>query len=226
VSFQRAGGDHIGLNVKKEKPNLKKFGFLYKITTMNDEEIKKENNDNFEDLTFVESTEDGEAILGKDVVKKIREELKVCRREKEEYLTGWQRAKADYVNLQKELDSSRTNISILAREKMTEKLLPALDSFEMAIGNKEHWEKIDKDWQDGITSIYQQLLSGLFNSGIEKIGESDVVFDPNIHQSISLIETKDESKNHMVEKVLQIGYKIGDRVIRPAKVTIYEYKLE
>lgn len=193
---------------------------------MNDEEIKKENNDNFEDLTFVESTEDGEAILGKDVVKKIREELKVCRREKEEYLTGWQRAKADYVNLQKELDSSRTNISILAREKMTEKLLPALDSFEMAIGNKEHWEKIDKDWQDGITSIYQQLLSGLFNSGIEKIGESDVVFDPNIHQSISLIETKDESKNHMVEKVLQIGYKIGDRVIRPAKVTIYEYKLE
>jgi molecular chaperone GrpE len=210
---------------------------------MNDEEIKKENEslkeedvDNFEplastrddsiesDYTFVESTEDGEALSGKDTSKKLREELKVCRREKEEYLTGWQRAKADYINLQKELDLARVNISILAREKMTEKLLPALDSFEMAFMNKDHWEKIDKDWQDGITSIYQQFLSGLLNSGIEKIDVNGILFDPNIHQSISIVETEDENKDHTVEKILQIGYKIGERVIRPAKVTIYEYK--
>jgi len=217
---------HSGVNVNKEKPNLKKFGFLYNIETMNDEEIKKENNDNFEDLTFVESTEDGEELPTKDVSKKLREEIKKLQKEKEEYLTGWQRAKADYVNLQKELDSSRVNISILAREKMTEKLLPALDSFEMAFGNKEHWGKIDKDWQDGITSIYQQLLSGLLNSGIETINENSIIFDPNIHQSISIVETDDQSKDHMVEKILQVGYKIGDRVIRPAKVTIFEYKIK
>lgn len=204
---------------------------------MNEENMKNEDNkspdeiqddsalaDDFEDLTIVSSTEDGEEIPTKDVLKKIREELKVCRKEKEEYLTGWQRAKADYINLQKELDLVRVNISILAKEKMTEKLLPALDSFEMAFSNKEHWEKIDKDWQDGITSIYQQIMTGLANSGIEKIDKALVSFDPNIHQSISIVPTDDESKDHTVEKILQVGYKIGDRVIRPAKVTIYDYK--
>lgn len=177
-----------------------------------------------EDVTYVESTEDGEVLPAKDVVKKLREELKTARKEKEEYLTGWQRAKADYVNLQKELDLARINISIISREKMVDKLLPALDSFEMAFTNKEHWEKIDKDWQNGITSIYQQLISGLVNSGIEKIEESNIAFDPSIHQSISIVGTDDEKRDHTVEKVLQVGYKIGERVIRPAKVTIYEYK--
>jgi len=183
-----------------------------------------ETGENFIDLDVVESTEDGEELPVKDVTKKLRDEIKKLQKEKEEYLTGWQRAKADYINLQKELDLVRVNVSILTREKMAEKLLPALDSFEMAFANKEHWEKIDKDWQDGITSIYQQFISGLANSGIEKIDQQDVPFDPNIHQSISVVETTDESKNHTVEKVLQVGYKIGERVIRPAKVTIYEYK--
>lgn len=193
-----------------------------------DEEINNEkietNSENFEDLEFVESTEDGEALPTKDVVKKLRDEIKKLQKEKEEYLTGWQRAKADYINLQKELDLVRVNVSVLAKEKMTEKLLPALDSFEMAFGNKEHWETLDKEWRDGIMSIYQQFISGLKDSGIEKIDQAEVPFDPNIHQSISVVETTEESKDHFVEKILQAGYKIGDRVTRPAKVTIYEFK--
>jgi molecular chaperone GrpE len=200
--------------------------------TMNDEKIKDEDNkEDFEDVTFVDSTEDGEALPTKDVVKKLREEIKILRKEKEEYLTGWQRAKADYINLQKELSSAHTSTSILTKEKVVEKLLPALDSFEMAFANLEHWEKLDKEWQEGIKSIHKQFLTGLLNSGIETIEESGVPFDPGVHQSISTVETDDEKKDHTIEKVLQVGYKIGDlsadkvgRVIRPAKVTIYEYK--
>lgn len=176
------------------------------------------------EVTYVESTEDGEAMPSKDVVKKLREELKAVRKEKEEYLTGWQRAKADYVNLNKELDLARINISIITREKMVDKLLPALDSFEMAFGNKEHWGTLDKEWRMGIESIHSQLIKGLENSGIEKIDQVEVPFDPSIHQSISMVKTDNEKKDHTVEKVLQVGYKIGERVIRPAKVTIYEFK--
>ena len=64
---------------------------------MNDEEDKKEINpdDDFEDVSFVESTEDGDELPTKDVAKKLREEIKKLQKEKEEYLTGWQRAKAD-----------------------------------------------------------------------------------------------------------------------------------
>ncbi|MFA5773235.1 MAG: nucleotide exchange factor GrpE [Candidatus Paceibacterota bacterium] len=201
--------------------SAKSYGETKENKIANEED---ETGENFIDLDVVESTEDGEELPVKDVTKKLRQEIKKLQKEKEEYLTGWQRAKADYINLQKELDLVRVNVSILTREKMTEKLLPTLDSFEMAFANKEHWEKIDKDWQDGITSIYQQFISGLANSGIEKIEEAEIPFDPNIHQSISVTETNDESKNHTVEKILQVGYKIGERVIRPAKVTIYDYK--
>jgi len=189
---------------------------------MNEKEINDD--ELIDDLTFIESTDDGEELPKKDIVKKLKEEIKALQKEKEEYLTGWQRSKADYINLQKELSSARLNVAILAKEKMTEKLLPALDSFEMAFGNKEHWDTLDKEWREGIMSIYQQIISGLKESGIEKIDEAGILFDPNFHQSISIVETDNENQDHKVEKILQTGYKIGEKVIRPAKVTIYEYK--
>lgn len=191
---------------------------------MNDNNEEKKEEQLEDDITFVESTEDGEALPTKDIVKKLREEINILRKEKDDYLTGWQRAKADYINLQREFDLAKVNISVLTKEKMTEKLLPALDSFNMAFGNKEHWEKVDKDWREGIESIYQQIISGLDSSGVERIDKNEIIFDPNIHQSVSMVITDDEAKDHTIEKVLQIGYKIGDRIIRPAKVTIYEYK--
>lgn len=176
------------------------------------------------DLTYIDSNEDGDVLPSKDVLKKLREDLKVCRKEKEEYLTGWQRAKADYINLQKELDNSRLNISIHSREKMAQKLLPVLDSFDMAFQNKESWEKVDKNWRMGIEYIYSQFMTSLSESGIEKINEINVPFNPNLHQSIAAILTEKEEQDHTIESILQVGYKIGDRVIRPARVNIYEFK--
>ncbi len=190
----------------------------------NDEEVKnQENEEHFEDVTFVDSTEDGEALPTKDITKKLREELKVCRKEKEDYLTGWQRAKADYVNLQKELDSTRQNISIIAREKMASNLVPALDSFDMAFQNKESWEKVDPNWRMGVEYIYSQFMTGLSDSGIEKIDQVGVKFDPNLHHSISALPTEKEEQDHTIESIIQVGYKIGERVVRPARVNIYEY---
>ena len=195
-------------------------------------DINLPNEEDFQDVEFVDSTEEGEALPTKDVVKKLREELKACRKEKEEYLTGWQRAKADYVNLKKELDESHGRSSILSKEKMMNNLIPALDSFDMAFQNKESWDKVDKNWRTGVEYIYTQLMNGLSDSGIEKIDKVGVKFDPSLHHSIEAIKTDDESKDHTVEKVIQVGYKIGDlpaqagRVIRPARVNIYEFKKE
>ena len=197
---------------------------------MNEEEIKNQSlnedqDDSMEsDVTYVESTEDGEELPVKDVAKKLREDLNLCRKDKEEYLTGWQRSKADYINLQKEMDQLRLTSSVFAKEKMFDNLLPALDSFDMAFGNKESWESIDKNWRMGIEYIYQQFISGLSHSGIEKIDAISVPFDPNLHQSIESILTDDQSKDHTIEKVIQVGYKLGDRILRPARVNIFEYK--
>jgi len=187
-------------------------------------DLEEEIMEAFEDVTVVDSTEDGDALPTKDVVKKLREDLKKARADKEEYLTGWQRAKADYVNLQKEMDQVRKNTSIIAKEKMVENLLPALDSFDMAFANKESWEKVDPNWRTGVEYIYQQFITSLSDSGVEKIDKVGVLFDPNLHQSIESVSTDDESKDHTVEKIVQAGYKIGERVVRPARVNIYEYK--
>ncbi|MCX6754848.1 MAG: nucleotide exchange factor GrpE [Candidatus Nomurabacteria bacterium] len=193
---------------------------------MNDEEIiNKTTEESIEsDISYVDSNEDGEALPTKDVVKKLREDLKQVRSDKEEYLTGWQRAKADYVNLQKEMDQVRANTSLLTKEKIVENLLPALDSFDMAFANKDAWEKVDQNWRVGVEYIYQQFINSLSDSGVEKIDKSNISFDPNIHQSMESVATDDESKDHTIEKIIQAGYKIGDRVIRPARVNIYEYK--
>jgi len=193
---------------------------------MNEEENKDElqGGGNFNDVEFIDSNEDGEALPNKDVLKKIRQELKTCQKEKEEYLTGWQRAKADYINLQKEYENSHIKSSNIIKEKFLKNLLPALDSFDMAFGNKETWESVDKNWRMGIEYIYQQLMSALENEGIERIDKIDVIFDPVIHESIETILTDKENQDHKIEKIIQVGYKTGDRIIRPARVNVYEYK--
>ena len=220
---------------KINKENLEKEG---QINNKNPDIVLDENSitDHFDtvpfseddvtepEITYVESTEDGETLPIKDVNKKLREEIKKLQKEKEEYLTGWQRAKADYVNLKKELDSLHISSSIIVKERIVTNLLPALDSFDMAFANKESWEKVDQNWRRGVEYIYSQFLSGLADSGIEKIDKVGVTFNPNLHHSMEVVPTDDKSKDHTIEKIIQVGYKIGERIIRPARVNIYEYK--
>ena len=202
---------------------------------MNDEETikpeidqnygeNKENNEPFEDVVFVDSTEDGDVLPTKDIVKKLREEVKKLQKEKEEYLTGWQRAKADYVNLQKDEESKRKELRNFVTLGLVEDLLPALDSFDMAFSNKEAWEKVDANWRSGVEYIRNQFIGAIESYGVSKIDQVNVAFDHNLHEAIETIVTDDISKDHTVASVTQSGYKISDKVIRPARVKVYEYK--
>lgn len=185
----------------------------------NDEKINNE-----EEVEFIDTTEDGDTLPTKDIVKKLREENKKLREEKEEYLTGWQRAKADYINLQKELDSIRKDSSTMAKEVIINDLLPAMDSFDMAFANKESWESVDKNWRMGVEYIHQKLMSALKDNNVERIGEEGSLFDPNIYESVESIPTDRVEDDHKIAKIIQAGYKMGDRIIRPARVNVYEYK--
>lgn len=177
-----------------------------------------------DDVTFVDSTEDGDALPTKDVVKKLRADLKQARKEKEEYLTGWQRAKADYVNLQKSEGEKYKELRTHVTTAIIEDLLPVLDSFDMAMGNKEAWEKVDANWRNGIEYIRSQFYRVLEDNNVAPINQIGVKFDPNLHESISTTETSDESKDHTISSVTQSGYKIGEKIIRPARVVVFEYK--
>ncbi len=195
---------------------------------MNDDEIKDHTDvhdeDAFEDVSFVDSTEDGDELPTKDIVKKLRADLKLARKEKEEYLTGWQRAKADYVNLQKDSDAKYKEIRTMVTGNMVEDLLPVLDSFNMAMGNTEAWNKVEANWRNGVEYIHKQFLQVLADNNVTALDQVDVMFDPTLHESIETIPTDDESKDHKIAQVVQTGYKIGERVIRPARVKVWEFK--
>ncbi len=177
-----------------------------------------------DDMVFEETTEDGDTLPTKDVVKKLREDLKKAREEKQEYLTGWQRAKADYVNLERSEETKRKELRAHITAGFVEDLLPTLDSFDMAFANKEAWEKVDVNWRAGVEYIYQQLVRTVEDYGVKKVGVLGEVFNPTIHEAIEMVPTEQEDQDHTIASVIQYGYTAGERIIRPARVKVFEVK--
>lgn len=187
----------------------------------NDETVIDESVDDveFEELDWV-----GDEKKDKEKLKKLREDLKKSQLESRDHLTALQRARADYVNLKKELDETREVTKKKTTEKVLADFLPTLDSFDMAMGNTAAWEAVDKNWRIGVEFIYSQLKTALENNGVSPIDQVGVVFDPNNHEPIETKETDDASLDHQIERIIQKGYQMGDRVIRPARVVVWKLK--
>lgn len=192
---------------------------------MSDEETKKEPVDTEpeDDVVEFEFNDDGEEDL-KKTLKKLRTDLKVAKKEKEEYLLGWQKERADFANYKKEEDNRRVVFSEAMRERILSSFLSVMDSFNMAFTNKEAWEKVDPNWRKGVEYIYSQM-NGVFEEyGVKPVGVEGEEFDPTRHESIDMVATDKKADNHKIATVIQKGYKLGDRIIRPARVNVYEYK--
>jgi molecular chaperone GrpE len=157
-------------------------------------------------------------------LKKLREKLKKAEAEKTEYLTGWQRSKADLINARKRDEEDRKNFIKYANEGLIEDLLPVLDSFSMAFANKEAWEKVDKNWRMGVEYIYSQLMSTLERNNITVIDPKGQTFDPNHHISMEMIATEDKTQDGKIMEVIQKGYELNGKVIRAPKVKVGEFK--
>ncbi|MCI0542284.1 nucleotide exchange factor GrpE [bacterium] len=191
---------------------------------MNDEEKeieeseKDEKQDWVEDDLVFEADEDADG--GGAVVKKLREKLHVCQKEKEEYLTGWQRAKADYVNARKDEEKTRGEFAKMANKEVLLDMIAVADSFEQAQANREAWEKIDKNWRVGVEYIYSQLLSTLERHGLAQVNPVGEKFDPKIHTSVRSVPTEKEEDDEKIVAVIQKGYSLGGTLIRSPKVEV------
>jgi|GEM_PF-52121 len=177
-----------------------------------------------EDVSFVEEDETETNSFGlsaSEKVKKLKQELLESKKERAEYLAGWQKSRAEYANLKKEEELKRIGLKQLYVSESIEDLFPTLDSFEMAFKNKESWEKVDATWRKGIEYIYQQFMTFLEDRNVQNISETGVLFDPKLHEAFEHIPIEDKDKDNIIESIVQTGYKIGDRIIRPAKVKVY-----
>jgi len=200
-----------------------------------DEEKKAENSEPIktEDETEVlefEFNDDGEEDL-KKTLKKFRADLKACKKENYElnatsieYLTGWQKERAEFINYKKQEEDRKANFSEAMREHILTRFLTVIDSFNVAFANKEAWNKVDENWRKGVEHIYNQMNMIFEEYGVKPMGEVGENFDPNIHESVEMIPTDKKDEDHKVSEVIQKGYKLGDRVIRPARVNLYEFK--
>lgn len=143
-----------------------------------------------------------------DNIKKLREALKICQKEKAEYLAGWQRAKADFINARRDEEKARAEFAKFAAEMVLKETLAVADSLEIA-GDKH---------------IYAQLREILKREGVEPIKAEGARFDPLYHEALEQVEVQEEAKDGAVLEELQKGYRIYDKVLRPAKVKVGVYK--
>ena len=189
---------------------------------MSDEEKEKTTLGTEDDVVEFEFNEDGEEDL-KKTIKKLRADLKRAKAEKEEYLTGWQKERAEFANFKKQEEDRKALFSEGLRERILSRFLTVIDSFNLAFANKSAWEKVDASWRKGVEYIYSQM-NGIFEEyGVKPVGEVGETFDPNLHQSIDMVVTNDKENDHKIAEVIQKGYKLGERVIRPARVNVYEF---
>jgi molecular chaperone GrpE len=193
---------------------------------MSDDEIKKEPEntepEESEVLEF-EFNDDGEEDL-KKTLKKLRADLKQAKTEKEEYLAGWQKERADFANYKKGEHDRQVHLKQAAREHVLERFLSVMDSFNMAFANKEAWNKVDENWRKGVEYIHAQMNSIFEEYGVKEIGREGETFDPAMHHSIDTTPTDKKELDHKVSLVIQKGYKMGEAVLRPARVNVFEYK--
>ncbi len=199
---------------------------MYRIGDMKDEKDNNEEiiDETVDDVVFEDTAEGEGEALSKDKIKKLREDLKTSQTEKADYLANWQKERADFINYKKGEDERKKQTLDFAREQFVEELLPVLDGYDMAFANKEAWEKVDKNWRMGVEYIHQQLLKVLADNGISEINpQIGDVPDSNLHDMIENVETNEEKIDHTVAQVMQKGYKLGSRVLRPARVKVFVY---
>lgn len=182
-------------------------------------EITMEPNEKTEpDLVDIEKREE-------DIISSLRNKLKACEAQKREVLEESQRVKADFLNARNRLNTER----IRDRERNTmshvEELIPLCDSFQIAMNNKEIWDKADESWRKGILGIYSQLEKLLTKYKVSLVNPLGNVFDPRRHEALSMTPVTNLAQHDKIVAVIQNGYEIEHEtgtteLIRPARVSI------
>ncbi len=162
----------------------------------------------------------GEAAVGERTIKKLRERLASCEADKAANLAGWQRAQADLANVTRRHNEERARAVAVGEENAIAAVLPTLDAFEMAMGNRESWERVEENWRRGVEMIRAQLEAGLSSLGVEAIGAVGETFDAARHQAVAAAKAESADQDNRIVAVAQKGYARNGAVIRPAMVTV------
>ena len=178
---------------------------------------------NAEESKFDEVNEsEAEVVATQENTEQLSAEIDALRRQLEgaeaklaESVQGWQRATADFQNYKKRIERDNEMNHALMKGDIIKKILPALDDLERALQNRP----AEDAWASGIELITRKLQNILNSEGVKRIEAEGMPFDPNFHEAISHEHHEDFESGQVIE-VVQNGYKLGERVIRPALVRV------
>ena len=148
----------------------------------------------------------------------LKQELEACHVKSEEYLDGWQRARAEFANYKKRVEREHAQIYQTTSGTIIKHYLEVLDDLERALKNRPQ-QGSGATWAEGIELVYRKLLSILESEGVAVMKAEGQQFDPNLHEAITS-EDNDHYKSGQIIEVLKQGYTLGDRVLRPALVRV------
>ena len=145
----------------------------------------------------------------------LEERVALIEKERDEYLADLQRVAADFENYRKRVAREQESLVARAHERLMKELLPVLDDLERALRAAEEHE--EAKLEEGVRLVHRELEEALSKEGLVEI-ETDGKFDPHVHEAL-LSQPSDKDEGEIIE-VLQKGYRLGDRVLRPARVVI------
>lgn len=188
-----------------------------------DEEFVTAEEDVNKDETMEETSEElieesVEEILEEDKVEEASEEVNQgasSNNEESALKLTIARLQADFLNYKNRTEKEKSSVHAYAAERLMKKLLPVIDNLERAIAT----EKEHDAFFEGVQMIYNELIKVLEGEGLERYESVGEKFDPNFHQAIFMEDSETVESEHIIE-TFQAGYKLKDKVIRPAMVKV------
>jgi molecular chaperone GrpE len=150
-------------------------------------------------------------------IEELRDDLEHARAEADENLRSWQRSTADFSNYRRRVDEEREGTAAFANAILISKLLSVVDDFDRALATVP--PDVHEGWLDGIRLVERKLHSTLEAEGVTPIEALGQPFDPNLHEAVVHEETTAHPDNQVIGE-LQRGYRLHDRVLRPALVRV------
>jgi molecular chaperone GrpE len=164
-----------------------------------------------EGMSESSKTEEEKTPAADDLAAQLRQEKEKA----SSYLASWQRAAADYQNYKRRVEQEREEVARRANAAFVINVLPILDDLERALQSVDS-HLAGLTWVDGIRLIYRKFQAVLEMSGVTEIEADGADFDPALHEAVMF----GKGESGKVISVVQKGYKLGDRVIRPAMVVV------
>lgn len=201
--------------MKKNKQEQDETKTIKTIETESSPEERDQPRGEHETPAQADSADEAES---RSQVEILQDKLEETQAKADEYLDGWQRARAEFANYKKRIHRERERVRQDAIGEVTKRYLPVLDDLERALKNRPEQGE-GAEWAEGIELVYRKMLSALESDDVVPMQAEGESFDPNLHEAIAQTESEDHESDEIIE-VVQQGYLIGDRVLRPAMVRV------